>query len=310
MDKETSIRLQNWLLEHEEDNKTDRILLEILNNSENCQEDNELGFAEFVQRTKMKHHVLSRRLAISLASIISAVIVSALALVIIGHISANDSWCVASAPISESNDILLADGTKVRLYEGSQIVYPRCFNKKNRQVFISGQAFFDVTKNEKKKFVVSTSSMDIVVHGTRFIVNSSADCIEDEVALLEGSVEILLNDNSGTLMLEPGEKIRYSKSSKTSERGKIAVNYYEEIVNNGGLHFYNATFRDIVSRLNRQFDSIVIIEDPVLENERFIASFINGESLEEILTSLNVKNLYKIVSSGDTLHIYKNKSSN
>ena len=136
-----------------------------------------------------------------------------------------------------------------------------------------GEAFLDVTPDTRRQFVVSLGSMDVVVHGTRFSVSSFPEENEDEVALIEGSVEMRFSNEVGSIFLSPGELVKYDRSTCMTERRKFAANYFEEVVNAGGLQFSNERLEDIVASLNRHFKVNIVIEDDSLNDERFFASF-------------------------------------
>lgn len=83
--------------------------------------------------------------------------------------------------------IVLPDGTKVTLNTRSTIEYPADFGVKNRRVRLSGQGYFDVTKDSGHEFIVSAEGMDIIVHGTKFNVYAYPDNDLKEVSLVEGA---------------------------------------------------------------------------------------------------------------------------
>ena len=126
---------------------------------------------------------------------------------------------------------------------------------------------------------------------------------EDEVALLEGSVEVRMQGQQGSVTLAPGELLKYDKQSGSVERRRFAANYYEEVLQAGGLQFNNEKLCDIAAVLTRNFGVKIIIEDPSLSAERYFASFINGEGVDAILSALNTGNHFQINRKNNIIYI-------
>lgn len=187
----------------------------------------------------------------------------------------------------------LSDGTSVKLGPCSRLIYPDKFTSSERKVFISGDVLFDVAKNPEKKFVAVSDNMDVVVHGTRFHVISFMDFKNEEVALLSGSVELCMHADGTSVKLVPGEIIRYDKEKGNVKRLHFDVNNYERVLAVDGLQFVDATLSEIVGTLSRRFKVDISVEDSIA-GEKYYASFINGENLDEILNALNVERHFRI----------------
>ena len=187
----------------------------------------------------------------------------------------------------------LSDGTSVKLGPCSRLIYPDKFTSSERKVFISGDVLFDVAKNPEKKFVAVSDNMDVIVHGTSFHVNSFMDLKNDEVALLSGSVELCMHADGTSVKLVPGEIIRYDKEKGNIKRLHFDVNSYERVLDVDGFQFVDATLSEIVGTLSRRFKVDISVEDSIA-GEKYYASFINGENLDEILNALNVERHFRI----------------
>lgn len=109
--------------------------------------------------------------------------------------------------------ITLPDGSLVWVNSGSKLSYASNFNGKNREVFLNGEAYFEVTKNASKPFVVHTSGIDIRVLGTAFNVKAFDVEPTIEATLIHGSIEVLKKDDAsaGSVLLKPHEKLVYKK---------------------------------------------------------------------------------------------------
>lgn len=187
----------------------------------------------------------------------------------------------------------LSDGTSVKLGLCSRLIYPDKFSSSERKVFISGDVLFDVAKDPEKKFVAVSDNMDVIVHGTRFHVTSFMDFKNEEVALVSGSVELCMHADGTSVKLVPGDIIRYDKEKGNIKRLHFDVNSYERVLDVDGFQFVDATLSEIVGTLSRRFKVDISVEDSIA-GEKYYASFINGENLDEILNALNVERHFRI----------------
>ena len=300
---------QQYLLDNENNPEADIILKKILEDvpSENATLAEE-GFKEFALRTGLKRRSFFRAVRRTAISVAASLFLPLLAISIWGLRKASDAntpWAQVNTTFSETRELSLPDGTKVQLRPCSQIIYPEKFFGRTRKVLLTGEAFLDVAKDARRKFVVSAGDMDITVHGTRFNVSSFPGNEEDEVALLEGSVEMSLRGRGGSVFLSPGELVKYDKQSGTVERRNFAANYYEDVLRAGGLQFNNERLADIAASLTRQFNVNVVVADESLASERYFASFINGEGLDDILAALNTGGHFRINKKNSIIYLSK-----
>jgi transmembrane sensor len=115
----------------------------------------------------------------------------------------------------ERKKITLPDSTKVHLNSGSRLVYKKDFGKADRQVWLTGEAFFEVTKDKKHPFLVNTNHMLVKVLGTVFNVKAYDTKEDIETTVVEGRVEVSMKDNEEKkVVLLPGEKVSL-KNNKT-----------------------------------------------------------------------------------------------
>lgn len=130
----------------------------------------------------------------------------------------------------ERKKIVLPDSSRVHLNSGSKLVYNKKFNSGNRQVYLSGEALFDVTKNPSRPFIVNTDKMLVKVLGTVFNVKSYETAEDIETMVVEGKVEVSLkNDLEKKVILLPSEKISI-KSNKLFKDQQAQVKYEVETV--------------------------------------------------------------------------------
>jgi len=116
----------------------------------------------------------------------------------------------------ERKSFQLPDGSKVMLKAGSTLGIPTDFNHSRRDIYLEGEAYFDVTKDAQKPFIIHTSRMDIKVLGTAFNIKAYPGDALAEASLLTGSVEVLVKDPQHTkFILRPREKIVVPRPDST-----------------------------------------------------------------------------------------------
>lgn len=163
-------------------------------------------------------------------------------------------------PYGKRSDITLADGTKIWLNAGSQLSYPVSFTGSSREVYLSGEAFFDVESDPSKPFHVITGDMKIKVTGTRFNVTSYANDKTTQTVLVSGKVSARKNKRfSHYVDIEPGERIIYNKSEDKIEKDKVDVELYSSWIE-GYLIFDNEPVGEILRKLERYYNKHILIE--------------------------------------------------
>lgn len=187
------------------------------------------------------------------------------------------------------DSVRLADGTKVMLGSGSRFTYPREFSGTQREVELSGQAFFEVTPDKKRPFVVKTSNMDITVLGTAFEVFSYDGDKEAETVLLRGKVKVEIPDRKTskerTYILAPDEKLTYHVEKGVS-LAKVDADTYSGWRQGQSMSFKNETLRMILSRLEKWYGEQIECDPEVARHYRFTFT-VHSESLALILNDLS-----------------------
>jgi len=187
--------------------------------------------------------------------------------------------------------IQLPDGTKVWLNASSVLKFPSFFTGKNRMVELSGEAYFEVTKNKKMPFIVHTAKQNIEVLGTHFSVNNYVNEPFSTTTLLEGSVKIIAVDNSGekkpgvrALLLKSGEQLRINKNTDISSLS--SVNTQDAIDWKDGYFVFNdESLESIMRKISRWYDVDIVYENK-LENISFLGVVERSEHLSSLLRVL------------------------
>ncbi len=210
---------------------------------------------------------------------------------------------------SSKTSLILSDGTKVWLNAGSSLTYDTSYNKVVREVSLTGEAFFDVTKNKTKPFIIHTSKFDIKVLGTEFNVKSYSTDRTTEASLIRGSIEVTFKDNPNRkIILRPNEKIvvnnntgpetAYLKNNrKTAEVPDIAIMGLTHEHNTGTiietswvenkLIFQDESFEDISHQLERWYGVTIVFNNNQLKENHLTGNFKN-ETIRQALDALKL----------------------
>lgn len=165
---------------------------------------------------------------------------------------------VLTVPRGTQFTIVLPDGTKVWLNAESSLKYATSFVGNERRVVLTGEAYFEVTKNKEKPFIVASSGNEIKVLGTKFNVNSYGDENVFTTTLVEGSVQI--TGKRSSKILKPGEQARVGSNAIDV----IPVDTQEAIAwKDGEFVFRNAPVHAIAMQLARWYNLDVEFRDPV-----------------------------------------------
>lgn len=165
-------------------------------------------------------------------------------------------------PVGQRVNLVLADGTNLWLNSGATFKYPSSFTKGSREVYLLGEAYFDVAHDENRAFRVKTDILDVKVTGTEFNLISDTKNDEFEVSLFKGSVEICRNgEDSALAKLNPNQTSTFQNGMH--KIGSI-VNTDKYAWKEGLYSFHNKMFDKILVDLERYYCVDFIFNKPVL----------------------------------------------
>lgn len=212
------------------------------------------------------------------------------------------------ANVGERKNFQLPDGSMVLLNAGSQIRIPADYGTESRDIYLAGEAFFDVKHHDNQPFIVHTSAMDVKALGTAFNVMAYPGETKTETALVRGKVEITLkHDNDRKIILHPNEKIRWesdeplpSAQTAQAETSSATVAGSSRVVpilktefgdlketawTENKLVFENDELEEIAIQLERWYGVKVAFGDEATRHYRFTGTF-ERESLQMVLDIL------------------------
>jgi ferric-dicitrate binding protein FerR (iron transport regulator) len=219
------------------------------------------------------------------AAAASVAIILALSTYILLNNSYNPEMLIVETE-GNTKEVVLPDGSHVVLSHYSSLQYPLEFNRKDRTVILSGEAYFDIAKKREHPFSVHSGDICITVLGTQFNVQSYSNdpCIK--TTLIKGKVAVSPLDKVKTTILAPNETAYFSK--QTGEIYKEATeNAMNEIAwKEGKLIFENKPLAEITTDLSNYFNVQIKIDNQHLQTYKMTARFEQNENIEEILNIL------------------------
>jgi transmembrane sensor len=178
--------------------------------------------------------------------------------------------------------LTLPDGTKVWLNAASSITYPTVFAGNQRKVTISGEAYFEVTKNQQQPFTVQQGDMSVQVLGTSFDVNGYGDEAALKTTLVEGKVKV--GNGGAASLLDPGQQAVIAKGGNS-----ISIDHNPDIEavlawKNGSFSFKDAGIAAIMQQVQRWYDVDVAYEANITKH--FVADIPRNVPLSQLLQLL------------------------
>lgn len=216
--------------------------------------------------------------------------------------SLQDKTILLQTGDTELKEVILPDGTKLYANSGTRIEYIKNeFNKEKREIWIEGEAFFDVAKNPQKPFVIHSNDIQTVVRGTSFNVKAYKEIGEISVSVRTGKVEVGTDDNTFAI-LTADKRVVYNE--KTNRHVISKSNWEEEAAwRDHRLVLKDANISELKLRLKQLYGINITVDGDFLDDARFGLAFQKETSLNDVLEVIsqlyNIK--YRTTASGSTV---------
>ena len=210
----------------------------------------------------------------------------------------NQHMMVAVANEGIVKEIILPDGTKVWLNNSATLKYPREFSEKARNVYLDGEAYFEVTKNRHKPFTVQSDAMRVRVLGTTFNFKCDKNYRIAEVTLIEGEIEVKGNKEEGQIILAPGQRAELNKNN-----GRLTVKQVDAkmdaVWHDNLIPFQKADIFTITKALERFYDVKIILSPDIQSHKTYSGVLTRKADIEYVLKSSqnSISIDYKIVGN-------------
>ncbi len=277
----------------------------------------------------------------SFAAVLVMLIVSVFSYQYYSHQNVKDSISLShfneiKVSLGTKTKVQLPDGSKVWVNSDSKLAYAETFKGPTREIYLEGEAYFDVVKDPKHPFIVHTAGIDIKVLGTAFNVKAYKAEPTIEATLVHGLIEVTKTDhpNESKIILRPHEKLIFDKFAKEERvikpslisTDKIAANYKlpnpaiiisplsKNIADSAiketswiynRLSFEDERFEDLAIKIERWFNVHITITNEKIRSYRSTGSFEN-ETIEEALKELQYLVPFNFQINGREVTITKN----
>ena len=191
-----------------------------------------------------------------------------------------------NVPYGKRFNLVLSDGTKVNLNSGTSFRYPANFILgHNREVYVDGEAYFDVVKDKEHPFIVHAHEQNIRVLGTQFNVSNYEEDSVVSTVLVEGSVSLYIKGidyfPEESLVLKPGYKAEYDKEINETTTEKVDTQIFTAWTE-GKLIFRNTPFKILRKKLERHYNVSIENFNTELDRKTYSVNFDN-ESIEQVM---------------------------
>lgn len=219
------------------------------------------------------------------ATILLPLLVTAASFYYFGKNQGEEELFTVFAENGHKTQVFLPDGTKVWLNSDSYLSYSSQFNNQNRTVTLKGEAFFDVTKDQKHSFTVKAGDVNVVVHGTAFNVSAYPDEPTMNVSLLRGAVRVENDkEKSKGVDLKPNQKVQISKNLKDWHLASCNAEL-ECLWTRNMLRFENTPAMEVFHKLEKWYGVDIQVKN--LDLSTRYGFVLKTESLREMLDLIN-----------------------
>lgn len=215
-------------------------------------------------------------------------------------------WVERSVPVGQKLRLKLDDGSEVTLNSLSSIKFPKRFTSHSREVVLEGEAFFHVTPDQGRPFLVRSGQLETMVLGTSFLVRSGGDSQAAMVAVLTGKVQVSLPDSARshreTVQLKAMDGVTVSEGDSSFRKMQVG---YDEIFawKDDVISFHDSAFPEVTKRLENWYGVTILSSKDWIPRKNYSGRF-QGQSLEEVLLGLSFVYDFQFRISNDTVTIY------
>lgn len=232
----------------------------------------------------------------------AAAVVSVLALGYLAQYyyrSLPDADMLMAVATDEVKMVTLPDSTKVWLNKMASLKYPSNFSGKERNVFLDGEAYFEVSKNPQKPFVVKNEVMQVRVLGTKFDLYNDKSSPIAKATLLEGQIEVTGKEHDGKVVLCPGQRAELDKSSGLLTVKQVDAKM-DAVWRDNYIPFHKANIIEIAKKLEEYYQVKIIVSSDVELNRTYSGILKKKDNIRAVLKSLqnSVPVNYEITNKG------------
>ena len=217
------------------------------------------------------------------------------------------SYNTLTVPYGKRSKITLSEGTTVWLNSGSKMVYPAVFAENKREVYLDGEAIFNVSKDPDKPFIVKSQQFDIEVIGTIFNLNAYSEDKNSSAVLKEGSIKLTRKTKAylpaKNKVISPGEMITFDEKDEQFIVREVDPSDYLSW-HHGYCVFRSETLGNILKRISRYYNIEISLQDRELAQETFSGRLDLKSSPDEVLNTIKKTTPFNFKEEEQRITIY------
>ena len=215
-----------------------------------------------------------------------------------------EGYHILTVPIGGEYHLTLMDGTNVWLNSDSELKFPTRFSENCREIYLKGEAFFEVVSDSLHPFIVRTGEADIKVTGTAFNVMNYTDEKKLEVALQQGKIEFKAKESQQIYLLQPGHVITMNKENtfvslenrEISQIGTWRTGYF---------YFEDMPLEELTMKLERWYQVKFVFANEEIKQMRFTGAIKKYRSLNSALKIIEKTKDIVFMASGEEIRIVR-----
>lgn len=217
-------------------------------------------------------------------------------------------------PNGNRSSVVLPDGSKVWISNGTKLIYPEKFTGETRVVELEGEGFFDVTHDKTRPFIVKIGQNRIKVLGTKFAVVAYPDDQSIKAELISGKIRFDLKDNNQTgrfhsYLMTPSQSLVFDKFSGKITESKVTDSFYD-YWQNGVYQFKEETFEELAKKIERIYNVEVTFEEEMLKKRLFSGSLNINDNIYTLMEVFKRAATEPFIYTHQGNHIYIKKTTN
>ena len=217
------------------------------------------------------------------------------------------SYNTLTVPYGKRSKITLSEGTTIWLNSGSKLVYPAVFAENKREVYLDGEAIFEVSRNPEKPFIVKSQQYDIEVIGTIFNLNAYSEDKNSSTVLKEGSIKLTRKTKAylpaENKIVSPGEMITFNRNEEKFQVRQVDPSDYLSW-HHGYYIFRSETLGNILTRISRYYSIEIDLKDKQLAGVTFSGRLDLKSSPEEVLNTIKKTTPFNFKEEEQRITIY------
>lgn len=234
---------------------------------------------------RFRQLLLRRKMRRMVYSISAAAAVALLLFAIRFFMPSSDVLLLSDTTFDQKKEVVLPDGSVIWLNKNSRIQYPENFIS-HRKVYLTGEAFFDVTENKGQPFIVETTDLTIRVLGTRFVVTDYSEENVAEAVLESGMIQLVAQKTGEEFLLYPGQMVSHDRVLGDTRLESVDAHNFTDWIKNR-LVFENTRLKDVFIQLEKWYGIKIECRDATLLQTP-VSFTVDTETKGEILNTLQI----------------------